>query len=153
MPEAQKSVLPTPRARKKKEPKNKDVLDFIDWVKNRINDHSKKNYGLYMKLYKQVGKSGLLQGVTAALKKKDLEQKLPYFLGVVYREQKEKQEEKTKRARILLEEQSAQANRKKYEKMMSKLKKKVTPKYKRRARSMTKMLEEVAKQERKMHSS
>lgn len=133
---------------RKKPRKNQDVLDFIEWVKKRLGDENPKNFGLYMKLYKQAGKNGLLKGVTATLKKKDLIDKLPYFLGVVYRELKEKQQEKAKRVKVVIEEEQAKANRKKYEKLLSKLKKKLTPKYQRTSRTRSRMMHAVSKQER-----
>ncbi len=137
-------------AQKQQKPrKNQDILDFIDWVKKRIGDGNPKNFGLYMKLYKQAGKNGLLKSVTATLKKKDLTNKLPYFLGVVYQELKQEQQEKAKRAKVVIEEEQAKANRKKYEKMMTKLKKKLTPKYQRISRTRSRMMHAVTKQERK----
>jgi len=67
----------------------------------------------------------------------------------VYQELKEKQQEKAKRVKVVIEEERAKANRKKYEKLLSKLKKKLTPKYQRISRTRSRMMHAVSKQERK----
>lgn len=145
MPDAQ------PIQKQKKPKKNQDVLDFIEWVKNRLEDQNPKNFGLYIKLHKQYGRNALLKGVTATLKKKDLANKLPYFLGVVYREQKELGMRKEKRAKLKLEGEQAQAVRARYEKLTKNLKRKTIPAYQRNARVRSRLLHAVAKQERKTH--
>jgi len=39
-----------------KKRKNQEILDFILKLKKKLNDEETKNYGLYMKLYKENGK-------------------------------------------------------------------------------------------------
>ncbi len=139
------SVLPpTPKPKK-----NQETLDFIEWVRAKIGDKNPKSFGLYMKLYKQVGKSAMLHAVTATIAKQELENKIPYFLGVVYRSQKELGMRKEKRAKVKLEGEQAQKTRSKYEHMLKNLKKKLTPAYQRKSRIRSAMLHAVAKQERK----
>lgn len=142
-------TMPSPKVVSSKPKKNQDVLDFIEWVRTKIEDKNPKSFGLYMKLYKQVGKSALLQAVTATLKKQGLENKVPYFLGVIYRQQKETGMRKEKRAKLKIEGEQAQKTRSKYERLLKNLKKKLTPAYQRKSRSRSAMLHAVAKQERK----
>ncbi len=129
--------------------KNQEVLDFIEWVRAKIEDKNPKSFGLYMKLYKQIGKPAMLRAVSATLAKKELTNKIAYFLGVAYREQKELGMRKEKRAKVKLEGERAQKIRSKYESMLKNLKKKLTPAYQRRSRTRTALLHAVAKQERK----
>ncbi len=132
--------------------KNQDILDFIEWVRAKIEDKNPKSFGLYMKLYKQAGKSAMLKAVTATISKQELSNKVAYFLGVMYREQKELGMRKEKRAKVKLEGEQAQKTRSKYERMLKNLKKKLTPAYQRKSRTRSAMLHEVAKQERKKNN-
>ncbi len=132
--------------------KNQDILDFIDWTKNQLGDQNPKDYGLYMKLYKQFGKTAILKAVTATIRKQDLKNKLPYFIAVIYRRRKELGMRKEKRAQPIIEGERAQAARAKYERMLKILKKKTTPAYQQRGRSRSAMLHAVAKQERRQNA-
>jgi len=61
-----------------KKRKNQEILDFILFLKKKLNDEETKNYGLYMKLYKENGKEKMLEALSLTLKRNPQE-KFRYF--------------------------------------------------------------------------
>jgi len=109
-----------------KKRKNQEILDFILFLKKKLNDEETKNYGLYMKLYKENGKEKMLEALSLTLKRNPQE-KFRYFLSLLIKE--------------LLKD---------YQKLRKNLAKKFTPQYQRRASERTKLQSQISKTERKI---
>ena len=114
-----------------KKRKNQEILDFILFLKKKLNDEETKNYGLYMKLYKENGKEKMLEALSLTLKRNPQE-KFRYFLSLLIKSEKQKE---------LLKD---------YQKLRKNLAKKFTPQYQRRASERTKLQSQISKTERKI---
>lgn len=122
---------PKTRQTNKKPRKNQEVLDFIEKIKKQLQDENPKNFGLYMKLYKQYGKQKMQQALAVTLKKKNSNDKLRYFIA------------------LLVKEERYQIIKEKYNKLKSKLLRKLTPKYQRISQTRSRLYHKIAKEERR----
>ena len=140
----------TPKTVVKKPRKNQEVLDFLEKVKFELKDANPKTFGLYMKLFNQHGKQKIETALYLTTRNTNISQegKLRYFLAVLigkgYKKETRKQYKEQKQKRKQTDGGAL------YEKMKSKLLKKMTPQYARRAGVRSQMLHKVAKEERKL---
>ncbi|MFN7088515.1 MAG: hypothetical protein ACK4NX_01660, partial [Candidatus Paceibacteria bacterium] len=104
------------------------------------------HFGLYVKLFKEFGKSKLKKALNIALGKPE-EWRLKYFLGVLAKERKLKTKQ---RMHSLPKVSKDNTTSLKYLKLRALLIRKMTPKYERISKTRSRLYVKLAKEERKL---
>lgn len=122
-------------------------LDFIDKLKKALGDTNPKSFGLYVKLFKEFGQSGLAKAV-AISREKPATYRLKYFLGILAKERESRK--LRRRVRKSPEIKEGDSTTEQYLKLKEKLVRQMTPKYERISRERSRLAVKVAREERKL---
>ncbi len=124
-------------------------LNFIDDLRKALGDTNPKSFGLYVKLFKEFGQSGLAKAL-AISQERPAAYRLKYFLGILAKERESRK--LRRRVRRSPEIKEGDSTTEQYLKLKEKLVRQMTPKYERISRERSRLAIKMAKEERKLKS-